>query len=138
MKVKTVSGTSPSSDAEDPLDAKAEHPCRHCGKMFSNRSNRNRHEILSCESKRDNLNSIVVAENEEEESFEDPEEIEEEKVAENGENSEEREKKHKCPYPKCDVFYSENIRFKEAFVSRSQYSQYFLLTCPIWMQKKFD
>ena len=71
-------------------------PCEFCGKVFSNRSNRNRHKILSCDARREhlqaggqNLQSVSDADTED---FG----VDDEYPLNIGSEI-------KCPYPDCDV-----------------------------------
>ena len=83
----------------------ASFPCEFCGKVFSNRSNRNRHKILSCEARREHLQA----------ARDDPKggsdaDADMQNFGEDDENGGEDYEYTlstvsdiKCPYPDCDV-----------------------------------
>jgi hypothetical protein len=82
------------------------YPCDFCGKVFSNRSNRNRHKILSCEIRRDQLQSDNGKGTMEQSMMEMTDDLEEGSEQMDGEKEgtlKPQEKEAKCPYPNCEV-----------------------------------
>ncbi|TRY72430.1 hypothetical protein TCAL_14907 [Tigriopus californicus] len=92
-------------------------PCDYCGKVFSNRSNCNRHMILSCEARKVNPDGsalITTDKNGEQMEYNDGEDEEEQddldqekSLPENG-----NEVGEKCPYPDCVETYARSALLK--------------------------
>ena len=81
-------------------------PCEFCGKVFSNRSNRNRHKILSCEARRDHLQAPgddLKSGSDADADMQDFGEDYENDGVDYEYPSNAAPAEIKCPYPDCDV-----------------------------------
>ncbi len=102
------------------------YPCEYCGKEFSNRSNRNRHKMLSCETHRAQLDGVGGSA----EDLMDDSQVDERTPTADTEHREPVSREMKCPYPGCDVTEARSALMKRHLFEKHNIQQNVTVALP--------